>query len=309
MKKMLAFTLVLSWVCGFSSAQTAPAPTAAPANNARSFQEKKVAALADQFFAASEALEKRIDDLVKELVSVRDSTSSGTRIADTKKQLIDGLMASIDTYRLKRQKVEAELRRPVSYWDADTLEKAEGFHDGRIKKRADQILELGNSLYNSTEYKEFDKVYKEDGWGNVREVEDTQSKGYKQSKKSDQRAEQVGKQTRQTIQQRIVDLQNQINVLKSQSAGTIDPARKAELERQIAANESRLAETQGLLSQVGESGHAGTTTVDSSSEARDIEMKIRSAAASVKAEHAKLDMLGTQLMQELARLDSMPASP
>jgi hypothetical protein len=313
MKKMICFVLVLSGVCGVSSAQTAAEPAAAPAvaqaNDTRTHQEKKVAALADQFFAASEALEKRIDELVTELASVRDSASSGTKIADTKKEVIEKLKASIDTYRVKRQKIEAELRRPASYWDSGALEKAEGFQDERIQKRAGQILELVNSLYDSTEYKEFRTVYQEDGWGNVREVEDTQSKEYKQAKKADQRAEKVGEETRETIEQRIVDLENRTRWLKEQVAATVDAERKSELERQVAANEARLAESRALLSQVGEAGSGGAEPVSGSSEARDIEARIRSAAAALKAEHTKLDMLGSQLMQELGKLDSKPARP
>jgi hypothetical protein len=279
------------------------------AQSALDLQQAKVNALTKEFLSASDAVETRIDEVVSALTALRDSPASGTKVADTKIEAIQSLKANVENYRTKRLKVEEQLRRPVSYWDPETLKKVEQFLDGKTQKRVDQIMELVNSVEGSAGSSEKPTVLREDGWGNFRQVEDTSSKEYKQDKKLDKRATQVQKETRETIEQRIVDIEDQIRTLKSQAASTVNATRKAELERQTTDYEARLAAAKDALSTIGEASYAGETrTVESSSEGHKLNMKLGDVAAQLQTEQRKVDALGAQLMNELATLDSLKAS-
>lgn len=298
-KLVVAASIALTFASGAS---------AQPAIGALGLQQQKVSNLAKEFFSANDALEARLDDVVSTLTSLRDSPKSGTQVADAKADAVQSLKASVDKYRTQRLKIEDQLRQSSSAWDPETLKRVETFIDGRLQKRVGQIMELVNSVEGSAGSSETSTVLREDGWGNIREVEDTSSKEYKQGEKLDKRATQIQKDTREDIEKRITALKSQISTLKSQSAATADPTRKAELERQVAGYESRLAVAQKALSNVGQTNdESETQTVGSAAEGHKLDLKLREVTSQMQTEQRKVDMLGAQLMNELARLDSLKA--
>jgi len=300
--------LVLAVSMTLLVASSTPAQTSAAAS-ALDRQQEKVAALMKDFLSANDAIETRIDEAVSALSSLRDSPDSGTKVADAKMDVIQDLTANVEKYRTRRLTIEDRLRQSASAWDPETLKRVEAFLDGKIEKRVDQILELVNSVKGSAGSSAKPTVLREDGWGNIREVEDTSDKAYKQDQKLDKRATQVQEETRETLEKRILDIENQIRTLKSQAASTADAERKAELQRQAADYEARLAAAKNALSTVGETQPGtGTLAVDPSSEAQKLSMKLKETTARLKAEQVKVEALGAQLMNELARLDSLKAA-
>ena len=272
-------------------------------------QEQKVNALLRQFLSANEAIEARIDEVVETLTALRDSPESGTKVADTKIEAVQSLKASVEKYRTKRLGVEEQLRRTASSWDPETLKSVQAFLDEKIEARVNRIMELVGSVEGAAAAGGTKgTVLREDGWGNLREVEDTSSKEYKQGQKIEKRAEQVQEETREALETHMADMENRIRTLKTQSASTADPARKAELERQAAGYEERLAAARDTLSAIGEAPYgADVRTVDSSSEGHTLSLKLQEVTMHLQAEQRKVDMLGAQLMNELARLDSIRA--
>ncbi len=291
----------------FAVASCAFAQSVAP--DALTYQQEKVKGMLQQYLAANDAIEKQIDEAVSTLTSLSDSVKSGTKVADTKMDAIESLKAGVDKFRLQRQKVEVQLRQSMSSWDPETLKKVEAFLDGKIQKRVEQIMTLANSIDSgSGTSSETPKVLREDGWGNYREVEDTGSKESKQADKMAKREGEVQKETREAIEKRIVDIENQIRTLKSQSMAVTDPERKAEYDRQVSEYEGRLVSAKEALSKVGELSYAGGgQEVETSSEGHKLNMKLRELTMQLQSERVKCDALGTQLMNELARLDSMKA--
>lgn len=113
-------------------------------------------------------VEKQIDEIVKNLASLKDSNDSRTRVANIKDDVIQALIRTIWTYRQKRVEVferMKDLNVPI-----DQLEKSMKVFDDRIAKRVGQVMDLAKSSpghqdikkYESYGGSSYDGYYQED---------------------------------------------------------------------------------------------------------------------------------------------------
>ena len=155
--------LSLSLVAGM--AQTPPVP--APQDYAGRVQsvenlkqhiaqrEARFEVLKQDLLTLDARVEKQIDDIVKNLASLKDSNDSKTRVANIKGDVIDALVRTIWIYRQKRVDVFEQMRKDTAV-PKEELEKTLKTFDERIGKRIEQVMELAKSFPGYQDVKKYD---------------------------------------------------------------------------------------------------------------------------------------------------------
>jgi hypothetical protein len=96
---------------------------------------------------ADASIEKRIDRMVDRLKKLQDSEDSGTRVSSVKEEVIQGLYNYVNfVVRERDQRVARYEGQPGSTLPRYGLKDEIGFMEGRIEKRAEQIIALANSF-------------------------------------------------------------------------------------------------------------------------------------------------------------------
>jgi hypothetical protein len=108
-------------------------------------REARFELLKQDLLALDARVEKQIDDIVKNLASLKDSNDSRTKVANIKGDVIDALVRTIWIYRQKRVDV-FEVMRKDSNVPKEELAKTLKTFDERIGKRVAQVMELAKSF-------------------------------------------------------------------------------------------------------------------------------------------------------------------
>ncbi len=135
-------------------------------------REIRASELTQDIIQLDERIEGRIDRILKQLHSMKDSKESGTRVVRMKKDAIEGLMETIEYYDVKRRELNLEAFKRDPRIERENLFEDIAIYDQRIEKRVNQILELANTF---TEHKNLPKyTYSRSGrWGGrTRKVSD-----------------------------------------------------------------------------------------------------------------------------------------
>ena len=149
-KLLLKTTLTLTLTTFGFAAETATAPaidlearkaSVVTLESHISQREQRLGELAPDIVKLDARIEKRVDELVKMLASLKDSQESKTRISKLKQETMDGLRRGIDLYVSKRKEVREKARTGDEAALGDL-----GKFDQRISTRVDQIVELSKSF-------------------------------------------------------------------------------------------------------------------------------------------------------------------
>lgn len=132
-------------------------------------RESRFELLKQDLLALDARVEKQIDDIVKNLASLKDSNDSRTKVAKIKGDVIDALIRTIWIYRQKRVDV-FEVMRKDSNVPQEELAKTLKTFDERIGKRVAQVMELAKSFpghqdvnkYESSSNSYYNGYYQED---------------------------------------------------------------------------------------------------------------------------------------------------
>jgi len=167
---------ILSLTLVSGTAQT-PAPAPAPMDYPARVQsvanlkqhiaqrEARFELLKQDLLALDTRVEKEIDDIVKNLASLRDSNDSKTRVANVKGDVIDALVRTIWIYRQKRGDVFETMRKDSNV-PREELEKTLKTFDERVGKRVAQVMELAKSFpgyQDVNKYESYGSSYS-NGW-------------------------------------------------------------------------------------------------------------------------------------------------
>ncbi len=128
-------------------------------------REERFDALKKDLLALDGRVEKQIDDIVKNLASLRDSNDSKTRVANVKGDVIDALVRTIYIYRQKRVDVFEQMRKDTNV-PKEELEKTLNTFDERIGKRITQVMDLAKSFpgyQDVNKYESYGSSYS-NGW-------------------------------------------------------------------------------------------------------------------------------------------------
>ena len=157
--------LSLTFVAG--SGQAAPAAAPVPIDYPARIQsvvnlkqhvaqrEERFDMLKKDLLAMDARVEKQIDDIVKNLASLKDSVDSKTRVANIKDDVIEGLVRTISLYRQKRVEVFERMRKDTNV-PKEELEKTLKAFDDHIGKRVDQVMTLAKSFPGHEDVKKYE---------------------------------------------------------------------------------------------------------------------------------------------------------
>jgi len=120
-------------------------------------REERLKELGEDIRRLDGRIEKRIDELVKMLTSVKDSQNSMTRIAQTKRNAIKGLRGMIRVYLSRRAALYDALRRNAAQLPVAEINKDIDAFDKRIEKRIQQVLELSKSMDQHQDIKKYER--------------------------------------------------------------------------------------------------------------------------------------------------------
>ncbi len=131
----------------------------------RQIEEREIRAseLTQDIVQLDERIEGRIDRILKQLESMKDSKESGTRVVRMKEDAIEGLRETIRLYDSKRRELKLEAYSQDPSIDRDTLFSAMDKYDARIEKRVDQILELAQTFAAHKDLPKY-KYSRSSGW-------------------------------------------------------------------------------------------------------------------------------------------------
>lgn len=190
--------------------------------------------------AKDQQIEKKINDVIKLITSVRDSTDSKTRIVSVKKDVIDGLNKTLAFYKQRRnarlQKLRDELASPEKFEDDKVL----AFLDKKIDKRIDQIIYLTSTMTQAKEWKDNEKyAYTNYGYDGVsRRTSDK----YVRYRKNLGQSNLQRKKTLGILKQYEDSIGRENHRLKQKLAATQKDEDRKAIEEQIAKNNKRLEE-------------------------------------------------------------------
>lgn len=145
--------LSLTLISGLAQTPPAPAPTdyAARVKSVENLKqhiaqrESRFEMLKQDVLALDARTEKQIDDIVKNLASLKDSEDSKTRVANIKEDVIEGLIRTVWIYRQKRVDLFETMRKDSNVPQEELAKTLKTF-DERIDKRVTQVMELAKSF-------------------------------------------------------------------------------------------------------------------------------------------------------------------
>jgi hypothetical protein len=108
-------------------------------------RESRFEMLKQDVLALDARTEKQIDDIVKNLASLKDSEDSKTRVANIKEDVIEGLIRTVWIYRQKRVDLFETMRKDSNVPQEELAKTLKTF-DERIDKRVTQVMELAKSF-------------------------------------------------------------------------------------------------------------------------------------------------------------------
>ena len=74
-------------------------------------REARFGTLKEDLLTMDERMEKQIEDIVRNLASLKDSNDSRTRVANMKEDVIKGLMRTVSSYKTKRVELFEPMRK------------------------------------------------------------------------------------------------------------------------------------------------------------------------------------------------------
>lgn len=109
-------------------------------------QQDAVDAVTAKLKATDQQIERRLDEVLDQLVAVTDSPDSRTKVLNAKMTMFEGLKKTIQFYARERGQRFAALYKPTSQATKEGLAHDVKILDERIEKRIDQALRLVASL-------------------------------------------------------------------------------------------------------------------------------------------------------------------
>ncbi|MFD2160133.1 hypothetical protein ACFSW8_14605 [Rubritalea tangerina] len=100
-------------------------------------------------------LEKKVDNIVNKLASLKDSESSRRRVSQIKMAAMEGLVKDAKEYQSKRAELIRELQKKKPSQPKDMVEGDVQIVDDRVEKRVEQVLLLSKSFSQERDVKKY----------------------------------------------------------------------------------------------------------------------------------------------------------
>jgi hypothetical protein len=263
-------------------------------------REERFEMLKKDVLAKDARLETQIDSLIKQLVELRDSKDSRTKVANMKDHAIEGLVRSIWIYRQKRVTVFERMRRE-NIVPKEELEKTLKAFDERINKRVSQVMELAKSYpghEDLNKYETYDTSY----YNGYYEEDVRISEDWKQNRRDEISGRQAHKQVLEGLDKAIETNQTRrVLILNNLASKKIAEKEKTlqqeELGRIDAAIDNLRNQRRELL--VPEGGAGKEIGAD---DAHDVEQMLDDARTDLSRDFSDIMRLYSDLEAERTRL-------
>lgn len=250
-------------------------------------REQRLAEWGKDVVDLNQRIEKRVDELVKLLASLRDSEDSRRRVTQIKKDAIEGLQRGIELYSRKRK----EIREMVRTGSDEALGDL-GKIDQNIIKRVDQIAELTKSI---PVHRDVEK-YESDGgsyrgtayWGGYYDGGRV-SEEWRQNRRDASASNLQRDQTSEALKKAIERLEDRRRMLKTQLAeGGLSDSAKTLYETELGQVDSYQDHLEAQLRDIVSGGGTGGGRAVSLEQAHDIENMIEDARADLREDVGRL---------------------
>jgi len=305
----------LSSVAGFSQTTPAPAPIDYPARiqsvaNLKQHlaqREERFEMLKKDLLAMDARVEKQIDDIVKNLASLKDSVDSKTKVANIKQEAMDALVRTIWLYRQKRVDVFERMRKDTNV-PKEELEKTLKAFDDHIGKRVDQVMELAKSFPGHEDVKKYESYGASyyNGWyqENTRVTDEW---------KQNRRASTAGRVTRRDLLQ---ELDKAIDTNRSRRASIADALANRKLsDKERTLQQEELGRIDATLDKLREDRRelvlpdgGGATREIGAGEAHDAEQLLDDERADLARDFGDIMRKYTELDAERTRIFDLKAN-
>jgi len=240
---------IFAIVCLLAVGAVAPAQQAPASPPAR--QEPTKAQVEDYSSRLTERLEGRMQratDLVNEIVKLdksiqqgmsqilgmvggmTDSNESKTRIARTKRDLIERMKKAIEVYARARASLEEQMRTSANPYTKQDLFKERGVMDDRIDKMVDRVVALAATMDTHEDHDKYIvEAVDNDWWGTSAVYRDNPE--FEQNRRATRQTDAAVKEISEKLEKAVDRLEQRVRQIDEQlRAPGLAPDRKAALE-------------------------------------------------------------------------------
>ncbi len=269
--------------------------------------ERQVARMKERINAQTETMlkldkqiEEQVNEVVKLIASIKDSSDTRSRMVKEKGDVIKSLEKSITFYQQKRMPLVEGVRTGNPQVPVESNKAALNFLDTKIETRIDQILKISASLTQNKEWKRYEKY--EINFGNDSFGEDgNKTQEYQRHETNIRRAAQGEKSVANSMKKNIEDITAENQRLKLSLAGVSSKEAKADIEAHIKKNEDIIAQRKEKFRSTIKRGQTPAKAVGKRSSA-EIRKWIADMTANIKADTNELAHLGAERKNNLMRL-------
>lgn len=252
-------------------------------------QQNQLKQIQQRMLALDAEIENKIDQILKQLATVKDSQDSGTHVAGMKEKALTKLQGSLDFYRQERTRRLAQLNeRNPARPQSEVLEEVKAL-DAHQEKRVDQIVALATTLTEHKDYRQYN-VYR-DNWGwDYYMANPAYLQNRRESTKTTLDKEQILKELKCNV-----DELTQRNLqLQLEQALALAPAEheRERLKSEMQINEELLKKRRGQIQQTLNEHHEPTRKLGRSA-AFQMEQLLHDMTQQVERDFGEMSRLGT----------------
>lgn len=264
-------------------------------------KKETLAELQTRMIALDDSIEKRIDRLLKQMASIKDSADSKTRLANLKEDVLAGLQKILAFYKQERDRRMAAFNQAYSTLTKEQLEADIKTLEKRGEFRVNQIVELAASLPGDKDYQQYDAYRALDPGHPARSQRD------QHASRQASHATGVQKNLIEEARKAIEDIQRQNRMLEQALPTKQDEAEKQFLRDQIAYNNELMARRHDQVANLISADGAGADRALGRQEAFQLEQLVHEMMAGLRRDMSTLRSLIYERDQVRVQLNGLEA--
>lgn len=265
-------------------------------------QEKTVDDMTSALLAMDAGVEKKIDQLVTTLASLKDSPDSGADVERLKKDVIDGLQRSIQFYQQRRAAKKDDLLRGTSTMSDDDLEKDMEHLDDRTDTRIAQIVELTQSFARQEYVDKYIYTVDDGRWRKDDEVRREANPAYRQNQKVTEVGEQARAGLIEDAQAAIVKLKNETIIMQQNLRAATSQEQHDRIASEIDRNHQQMEVLAGKIQELATPGAPEPERIDDEKAAQALSAQVRETLVGIQQDYRTMLARKSQLDLERSRL-------
>ena len=292
---------VLGLMIAWGESAHGQAAANAPVNPAVQPTEARIRQMTARMAELDASIEKQVKAITEHLSTIKDSSDSGGRVAQIKRDFMQDLKKSIDVYRQLRARRLDELGRP-SILSAEEIEKSTDVLDDKIEARVSQIVEIARSFGESSGVKTYETVYDDNYWRHDTDVRETAASIQKRREAS--RGGQVEDKVIAGLEASIKARQDAKLSLETRLRWAATPEQRAAIQDELREADAAIARRrQQIADLIKERDSAGKSV--NQREAFQLDQRLDGQMLALKQDFRELYALAMQRQVEVQRLRSM----